>query len=123
MDIQNYKIEDIKPYPKNAKKHDAKQIKQVAKSIEEFGFNQPIVVDKSGVIIKGHGRREAAMRLGMSRVPVIVQDLTEHEAMAARIADDKVAESEWDNDFLKFEIGTLSRADFDLGLTGFKTIS
>ena len=65
------KIENIKPYEKNAKKHPKKQVEQVAKSIKEFGFNQPIVIDKKGVIIVGHGRYEAAKLLGLSDVPVI----------------------------------------------------
>ena len=83
------KIENIKPYEKNAKKHPKKQVEQIAKSIKEFGFNQPIVIDKKGVIIVGHGRYEAAKLLGLSDVPVIEVELTEEQAKAYRLADNK----------------------------------
>jgi ParB-like chromosome segregation protein Spo0J len=111
---------ELTPYVNNIKKHPTEQIDKLAGMISKFGFDQPIVVDAQKVIIKGHGRREAALRLGLKKVPVIIADhLNEHEVMAARIADNKVAESEWDNDALKFELGTLQREEFDLELTGF----
>lgn len=76
MEIQNKKIEDIHPYGKNAKKHPSKQVIQVANSIKEFGFNQPIVVDKNNIIIVGHGRLLAAQFLGLKELSLPTLDLT-----------------------------------------------
>ena len=111
------KIEDIKPYEKNAKKHSKKQIEQVANSIKEFGFNQPIVVDKNNVVIVGHGRLEAAKLLGLSDVPTVVVDLNEEKAKAYRLADNKLNESDWDMDLAIEELKGLSEEMIDL--TGF----
>lgn len=111
------KIGLIKPYEKNAKKHPAKQIKQVAESIKAFGFNQPIVVDKNGVIIVGHGRYEAAKLLGLKDVPAIKVNLTEEQAKAYRLADNKLNESEWDMGLAIEDLKGLSDEMFDL--TGF----
>ena len=116
-------IAAVKPYVRNAKKHPPEQIQRLAKQIDKFGFDQPIVVDKDMVIIKGHGRREAALSLGMKEVPVVVADhLTEDEARLARIADNKLPEyGEIDEDMLKFEFGTLAaHEDVDLTLSGFE---
>ena len=110
-------IKNIKPYEKNAKKHPAKQIKQVADSIKEFGFNQPIVVDKKNVIIVGHGRYEAAKLLGLKEAPTITVDLTEEQAKAYRLADNKLNESEWDMGLALEDLKGLSSEMFDL--TGF----
>lgn len=112
-------ITDIKPYPKNAKKHPKKQIEQVANSIKEFGMNQPIVVDKQGVIIVGHGRYEALKSLGMEIKDeyIKVVDLTEEQAKAYRLADNKLNESEWDMDLVIEELKGLSQPMLDL--TGF----
>lgn len=115
-----YKFVDIallRPYSKNAKKHPKKQIEQVASSIKEFGFNQPIVADKDGVVIVGHGRLEAAKLLGLTDVPVITVDLTEEQAKAYRLADNKLNESEWDMNLVIEELKGLS--DEMLELTGF----
>jgi hypothetical protein len=110
----------LTPYSKNAKVHSIEQIDKIAGQIASFGFDQPIVVDKDFVIIKGHGRREAAIRLNLQEVPIVVADhLDEYQAMAARIADNKVADAPWDVDMLKFDLGTLKTHDFDLKLTGF----
>jgi len=100
----------IKPYPKNAKKHPKKQIEQVANSIKEFGMNQPIVVDKDGVIIVGHGRYEALKLLGREPTPdeIKVVDLTEEQAKAYRLADNKLNESDWDMDLVLPELSDLS---------------
>jgi site-specific DNA-methyltransferase (adenine-specific) len=110
---------DIKPYTKNAKKHPKKQIEQVAASIKEFGMNQPIVVDKQGVIIVGHGRYEALQSLGMKVTPEMVKvvDLTEEQAKAYRLADNKLNESEWDMTLVVEELKGLSEPMLDL--TGF----
>lgn len=110
----------ITPYTKNAKKHPKKQIDQVAKSIKEFGMNQPIVVDKQGVIIVGHGRYEALKSLGMEIKPeyIKVVDLTEEQANAYRLADNKLNESEWDMNLVIEELKGLSPEMLDL--TGFE---
>jgi site-specific DNA-methyltransferase (adenine-specific) len=110
-------ITKISPYAKNAKKHPEKQIKQIANSIEAFGFNQPIVVDKDNVIIVGHGRYEAARTLGLQEVPVITVDLTEEQANAYRLADNKLNESEWDMNLVIEELKGLSEDMIEL--TGF----
>lgn len=109
-------IKDIKPYEKNAKKHPQKHIEQVANSIKEFGMNQPIVVDKQGVIIVGHGRYEACKLLGIEP-EIKVVDLTEEKAKAYRLADNKLNESEWDMGLVIEELKGLSTEMLDL--TGF----
>lgn len=115
----NTPINNIKPYPKNTKKHPKKQIEQVARSIKEFGFNQPIVVDKKNVIIAGHGRYEAAKFLGMTEVPVVQVSLTPAKANAYRIADNKLNESDWEKGFLVDELKSLNELGFDISITGF----
>lgn len=99
----------IKPYEKNAKKHPKKQIEQVANSIKEFGFNQPIVIDKNNVIIVGHGRYEAAKLLGLKEIPVLQVDLPEEKVKAYRLADNKLNESEWDMNLVVEELKELSK--------------
>ena len=110
-------LNKIKPYPKNAKQHPHKQVVQIANSIKEFGFNQPIVVDKDNIIIVGHGRYEAAKFLGLKEVPTIQVNLTEEQAKAYRLADNKLNESEWDMGLAIEELKGLSEEMFDL--TGF----
>lgn len=110
-------VSDIKPYDKNAKKHTKKQVEQVANSIKEFGFNQPVVVDKNGVLIVGHGRLEAAKLLGLKEIPAITLDISEEKANAYRLADNKLNESEWD---MKLVIDELKTLTVDLvDITGF----
>ena len=101
------------PYENNAKIHDAKQVEKIAKSIAEFGWRgNPIVVDGNEVIIAGHGRRLAALKLGLTEVPVIVaDDLTEDQIKALRLADNRVALSDYDSDLLQSELADI---DFDL---------
>lgn len=112
---------EIKPYSKNAKKHPKSQIEQVAASIKRFGMNQPIVVDKNGIIIVGHGRFEALKHLGWSQEEikkhVKVADLTDEEANAYRLADNKLNESEWNMQLVVEDLKDLS-ADL-IELTGF----
>ncbi len=110
-------IAEIKPYPKNAKVHTEKQIKKIADSIAEFGFNQPIVVDRDNVIIVGHGRYLAAQLLGRDPVPVIKVPLDEERARAYRLADNKLNESDWEMDLVIEELKALSLPMIDL--TGF----
>ncbi|KKU25876.1 MAG: methylase N-4/N-6 domain protein [Microgenomates group bacterium GW2011_GWC1_46_16] len=111
-------INEINPYIKNAKKHPEKQIKLIAESIKRFGFDSPIIIDKSNEIIAGHGRLEAAKLLGLTDVPVILKEnLTEQEVKAYRLADNKIAESEWD---MSLAIDELKGLDDDLiDITGF----
>lgn len=117
MQIENRPIGEIQPYGKNAKKHPDKQVVQVANSIKEFGFNQPIVVDKDNVIIVGHGRFLAAHFLGLKEVPVLKINLDEEKAKAYRLADNKLNESEWDMQLVVQELKELSLPILDL--TGF----
>jgi len=115
-------IESIRPYEKNAKQHTDEQIKKIASSIEQFGWDQPIVVETDGTIIKGHGRRLAAIELGLQDVPVLVRnDLNKQQAQAARIADNRVALGDFDEDMLKQDLAELfmSNAGFELTDMGF----
>jgi ParB-like chromosome segregation protein Spo0J len=116
--IETVPIDKIKPYGKNAKTHPDKQIELLAKQIAD-GFDQPIVVDKDYVIIKGHGRRLAAIKMGLTTVPIIIRDdLTPDQVKAARIADNKLAETDWDMELLSEELASLAD-DFDLLDLGF----
>lgn len=98
-------IEDLIPYEANAKIHDKTQVAKLAEEIRRRGWDVPIVVDKHGVIIKGHGRRLAAIELGLKKVPVLVRsDLTPEQVRAARLADNRVAMGDYDSDMLKAEL-------------------
>ena len=102
-------IEKIIPYEANAKKHDKAQVDKIAASIREFGWDTPIVVDANGVVIKGHGRRLAAISMGYKEVPVIVRaDLTEDQVKAARLADNRVAMGDYDSKLLQQELENLN---------------
>ena len=114
MNIESKLLSDIVPYAKNAKKHDNRQINNVAESIKQYGFVQPIVIDRDGVIVIGHCRALAAKKLGMKEVPcVCVDDLTPEQVNALRIVDNKSNESEWDFDILPDELAELDLSDFD----------
>ena len=109
--VESWDVEKLIPYENNVKIHDEKQVKKIAESIKQFGWDQPIVVDKDGVIIKGHGRRLAALKLGLKTVPVLVRsDLTPEQVNAARVADNRVAMGDIDTELLQKE---LSLIDFD----------
>ena len=113
------KRENLIPYKNNHKRHSDDQVLRVAPSIQEFSFLQPIVIDKNKVVISGHARLAASLKLKLKEVPVIIADhLTENQVKAARIADNKSSSTEYDNDALKFELGYLSTQDFNLNLTG-----
>ena len=119
MKVANRNLAELTPYAGNAKKHDSTQIANVAESIRQFGFVQPIVIDRNGVIVIGHCRALAAKKLGMKEVPcVCVDDLTPEQVNALRIVDNKSNESEWDFDFLADELPELdlSNFDFDFGI-------
>ena len=119
MDIVQRNVSDLIPYAKNTKKHDKKQINNVAESIKQYGFVQPVVIDKDGVIVIGHCRVLGAKKLGMKEVPcVCVDDLTPEQVNALRIVDNKSNESDWDMDMLAEELPELdlSAFDFDFGI-------
>ena len=114
MKVANRNLAELTPYSGNAKKHDSTQIANVAESIRQFGFVQPIVIDRDGVIVIGHCRALAAEKLGMKEVPcVCVDDLTPEQVNALRIVDNKSNESEWDFDILHDELAELNLDDFD----------
>ncbi len=103
--MEYWPIDSIVPYELNSKKHDKEQVGKIATSIQRFGFDQPIVVDKDGVIIKGHGRRLACIQLGLRVVPVLVRaDLTAEQVKAARVADNRAAVGDIDTAMLKLEL-------------------
>jgi len=119
MDIVYKSVGEVIPYDYNTKKHDKTQINNVAESIKQFGFVQPVVIDSGGVIVIGHCRVLAAKKLGMKEVPcVCVDDLTPEQVNALRIVDNKSNESEWDMDLLALELPEidLTGFDFDFGL-------
>lgn len=118
--IELWDVSNIKPYEKNAKIHTENQIDSLVKVIRTQGWDVPIVVDKDGVVIKGHGRRLAAMRMGLDKVPVIVRrDLTDAEVKAARLSDNRVAMGDFDVEAIKDELETLRGDGFDLSNMGF----
>jgi ParB-like chromosome segregation protein Spo0J len=120
MEVTTAHIDDVIPYARNPRNNEA-AVDKVAASIREYGWRQPIVVDKEMTIIAGHTRLMAAMKLGLEKVPIHIADgLTDAQVKAYRIADNRVSqEAEWDNDLLKLEFDDLLDVDFDLGLTGF----
>lgn len=122
LKIEYWDIELLTKYKNNTKTHPDSQVDKIANSIKSYGFDQPIAVDTEGVIIKGHGRLMAALKLGMKKVPVIVRaDLTLIQAAASRIADNKVAESPWDESLLPLELEMLKESginiDEDIGFS------
>lgn len=117
--IEFWDPKKLVPYAKNAKLHSDEQVDRLCKAITRLGFSSPIVVDKDGVIIAGHGRRLAAIKLGLKKVPVIVRDdLSPEEANALRIADNAASSKEYNSDFLRDEIMDLQGMDFDLEALG-----
>jgi len=119
-DVEVRPLDSIVPYGENPKEHPTEQVDKIASSIRRFGWDQPIVVDGAGTIIKGHGRYQAAQKLGLDDVPVIEQsDLSDAEVRAARIADNRVSESEWDNELLATEFELLRNEGMSLEATGF----
>lgn len=117
LEIEYVDINSIKPYEKNPRKND-KAVEYVPNSIKEFGFKNPIIIDKNNVIIAGHTRLESAKRLGMNEVPIIhADDLTDEQIKAFRLADNKVSEyATWNDDLLNIELQDL---DIDMSDFGF----
>lgn len=122
MKIFEIPVHDIVPYENNPRINDG-AVDAVAESIERFGFNVPIVVDADNVIIAGHTRHKAAIKLGMETVPCIIPDLTEEQAKAFRLADNKVSEfSTWDADLLMQELEALCEMGVDMEDFGFSAM-
>lgn len=118
MNIQQIEINKLIPYNKNPRKN--LNVDKVAKSIQEFGFQQPIVVDTGMVIIVGHTRLEASKKLGLTTVPVLVTDISPEKAKAYRIADNRLnQDSSWDYVLLNQEFGDLLDVNYDITLSGF----
>lgn len=123
MNIKSMKLESLKEYGNNPRLND-EAVEYVAKSIEEFGFKVPIIIDKDNVIVAGHTRKKAAARLGLKEVPVIVaDDLNADQVKAFRLADNKVAEySEWDMDLLMIELNDIDIEMDDFGFDDVEVI-
>jgi hypothetical protein len=119
LNVESVATNTLKPYARNPRSHSPKQIRQIAQSIREFGFTNPILIDAERVVIAGHGRLEAAKLLGIERVPCIrLYHMTEAEKRAYVIADNKIAESAgWDRELLALEFRYISELDIDLDLT------
>jgi DNA modification methylase len=119
--IEHWPLERLVPYARNARTHSDEQIAQIAASIAEFGFVNPILVGGDGVVVAGHGRLAAARKLGLETVPVVVLDhLTPTQRRALVIADNRIAENAgWDEQLLALELEDLRMEDFDLGTLGF----
>lgn len=117
--VEYWPIDRPLPYAANPRKNEG-AVSKVAASLKEFGFRQPIVVDKAGVVVAGHTRLMAAKSLGWTEVPVHVADLTPERARAYRLADNRTAqESVWDDALLMDELAGLQLDGFDLSITGF----
>lgn len=121
MKIETLKTADLIPYARNTRTHSDNQVSQIAGSIREFGFTNPILIDAENGIIAGHGRVMAAQKLGLDKVPCIrLGHLTDTQRRAYIIADNKLAlNAGWDEEMLALELADLRELDFDLGLLGF----
>lgn len=123
--IEMLPLASLTVYDRNSRTHSPEQISQIANSLREFGFTNPVLIDSSGGIIAGHGRVKAAESIGMDVVPCIrLAHLSEAQKRAYIIADNKLAENAgWDLDVLRIEVGDLNRIGFDLGLLGFDEVA
>jgi ParB-like chromosome segregation protein Spo0J len=122
MNIEKIPTEKLIPYARNAKKHDAAQVSKLAGSIREFGFNNPVLIDKDNGIIAGHGRVMAAQKLELKDVPCIrLGHLTDTQRRAYILADNRLSEigGGWDEELLGLELAELRELDFNLDLMGF----
>ena len=119
--IEHWELSRIQPYDNNAKLHPQEHVDQIAASIEEFDFLDPVAVDENGVLLEGHGRLLAAKAQGMASIPVIqVTGLSETQKVAYRLAHNKLTmNTEFDSEALKLDFDILNDLDFDLNLTGF----
>ena len=123
MNIEHVSVGDLIPFAKNSRTHDDAQVAQIAASIKEFGFTNPILIDEKSGIIAGHGRLLAARKLQLTEVPCIrLSHLSDAQKRAYVIADNKLAlNAGWDDEMLVLELGDLQDMEFDLSLTGFST--
>src|SRR5574343_231463 len=121
MQIETLAVDRLIPYARNSRTHSDGQVAQIAASIKEFGFTNPVLVDAAGAIIAGHGRVLAARKLGLSEVPCIrLGHLTEAQKRAYVIADNRLAlNAGWDEEMLALEMRDLMDEGYDVGLTGF----
>lgn len=121
LNIVPQKVDDLIPYVNNARTHSESQVLQIAASIKEFGFNNPILIDGEKGIIAGHGRLLAAKKLGLKTVPCVeLRHLTELQKKAFILADNRIAENaSWDDALLRMELGILKDFEFDLESIGF----
>ena len=123
QNIETIAIRDLSPWARNARTHSRKQVRQIAASIETFGFTNPVLIDEARTILAGHGRVAAAQLLGMAEVPCLRLDhMSASEKRAYVLADNKLAlNAGWDEDLLAAELGALMSddLDFDIGITGF----
>lgn len=121
--VEIWSIDQLQTYKNNAKIHSDEQVATLAALIDKHGWTQPIVVDKDGVIIAGHGRRLAAIKLGRTKVPVVVRrDLSKAEANALRLADNRVASTSYDSSLIQMELADLALDEsIDLDILGFDT--
>ncbi len=114
LNITYRPIKELKPYKKNAKKHNKEQVEQIANSIKEFGFTQPVIIDKHDCVVAGHGRILGAKKAGLKQVPTVCLDeLTEEQIKAYRLVDNKLNESEWDSDLLKQSLDEIMEMDME----------
>jgi ParB-like chromosome segregation protein Spo0J len=120
--IEHISVQSLKPYPRNARRHSRAQIKQIAASIERFGFNNPVLIADDGEIVAGHGRVSAAKLLGIETVPAVrLSHLSEAERRAYVIADNKLAlNAGWDREMLAIELQGLVDLDFEIELTALR---
>ena len=116
--VEHIPIDLLKPYPGNARTHDERQLAKIASSLESFGWMNPILAEKDGTIVAGHGRWMAAKSLGLEQCPVIrVEHLTPDMARAYRLTDNKLAElAGWDDEILKIELQHLSSIELDFSI-------
>ena len=121
MNIETIAVDLLIPYARNSRTHSDEQVAQIAASIREFGFTNPVLIDGEDGIIAGHGRVLGARKLGLDSVPCVRLDhLTETQKRAYIIADNKLAlNAGWDNELLQLELADLHEADFDMDLLGF----
>ena len=119
--LESIEIDALIPYARNSRTHSEAQVAQIAASIKEFGFTNPVLIDEDGGIIAGHGRTLAARKLGLSEVPCLrLSHLNEIQKRAYVIADNKLAlNANWDDELLKLELHALDEADYKLEMTGF----
>jgi hypothetical protein len=121
MEYQQVAVDELIPYVNNARTHSDEQVTQIASSIREFGFINPIIIDDKNNVIAGHGRLLASKKLGLKEVPtVLVDHLTDTQRKAYVLADNQLAlNAGWDNELLKLELAQLDDVGFDLELLGF----